>query len=123
MICPNCKHGNPPQKHRCANCNYGMAVMPKPAPTKPRYLGDTGTESHDEELARTFRCSRCRSSGGRVKRIATTGDGFSRLLDYQNHEFIVASCLFCGIVQMFDPEIIDAASSGWPILDVLTDLG
>ena len=58
-----------------------------------------------------------------MKRVAMTGSGLSRLLDYQNNEFIVVSCKFCGIVQMYDPEIVDSVSSGWPLLDLLTDFG
>jgi uncharacterized protein len=58
-----------------------------------------------------------------VKRIATTGAGFSRLFDVQNNEFIVVSCLFCGLIQMYDPKIVDSVSSGWPIVDFFLDMG
>lgn len=73
-------------------------------------------------LMRTYRCTNCRSYGAHVKRIATTGAGISRLMDWQCHEFIVASCLFCGLVQHFDPRIVDNSGRGWKILDFLFDL-
>ena len=120
MNCPNCKTTCTPESIRCDQCNYGLATAPKPKVSRPRHLGDTGKETRDEELARTFRCGNCRSIGGHVKRVAMTGAGFSRLLDYQNNEFIVVSCKYCGTVQMYDPKVVDSVSSGWPLLDLLT---
>jgi len=123
MVCPNCQNEDSTNPFRCAECGYGLAAKPKPPKTKPRYMGDKGVETRDEELARMFRCTNCRSHGGSVKRIATTGSGFSRMLDFQNNEFIVVSCSFCGLVQMYDPKVVDAVSVGWPIADLFTDLG
>ena len=123
MICKNCQTDNGDASFRCIKCNYGLACRPEPEKSKPRFIGDDGLETRDNQLARTFQCSNCRSHRGSVKRIATTGDGFSRLLDLQLEEFIVVSCTFCGLVQIYDPTIVDKVSVGWPILDLLTDLG
>ena len=124
MICKNCKNDNGTDAYRCVKCNYGLARRPEPEKSeKPRFLGDDGLETRDNQLARTFQCTNCRSHGGRVKRIATTGAGFSRLLDLQLNELIIVSCTFCGVVQIYDPEIVDKVSTGWPIIDLLTDLG
>jgi len=123
MKCPNCKIEVEQGAFRCEKCNYGIQTLPKPQETKPKFLGDTGVETRDAELARTFRCSNCRSCGGTVKRISTTGSGFSRLIDLQNNQFIVVSCAFCGVIQLYDPKVVDGASDGWPILDFLTNMG
>lgn len=87
------------------------------------HVGDPGRETKDAKLARTFVCSSCGSAGAKVKRITTTGAGFSRLLDLQNNEFVVAGCLFCGLVQLYDADLLDKTSTGWVMLDFLTDIG
>lgn len=109
MKCPYCQKLNSERAFRCDECDYGLAMKPKPKVTKARYLGDTGHETLDEELARTYRCGNCRSVGGRAKRSRLEGASFAS----SSSELIVVSCLFCGIVQMYDPEIVDHVESGW----------
>ena len=36
------------------------------------------------------------------------------------NEFIVVSCSFCGLIQLYDPTIVDRVSKGWVFLDFLT---
>lgn len=122
MNCPNCKIENVKHAYRCSGCNYGLAARPHAAHRKPRYLGDDGKETRDEALGRTFRCTNCRSHGGTVKRIATTGAGASRVFDFQLNEFLVVSCSFCGLVQMYDARVLDSCSTGWRIVDFLSCL-
>lgn len=76
-------------------------------------------ETKAEELGRTYRCANCRSYGGQVKQIAATGTGVSRMIDFQFNEFIVVSCSFCGLVQMYDANIVGGNANGWRILDFL----
>jgi uncharacterized protein len=121
MECPNCKTNLAESDYQCKLCNYGVRSRPKRKSTAPRYIGDKTGETHDEKLARTYQCTSCRSHGGKVKRIAATGGGISRLLDWQINEFIIASCNFCGLVQMFDPDVIDKSATGWKIIDFLID--
>ena len=123
MICKNCKTENDTNAYRCNDCDYGLARRPEPEKSKPRFLGDDGLETRDDQLARTFQCTNCRSHGGSVKRISATGVGLSRVLDLQLTELIVVSCTFCGLVQIYDPKIVDKVSTGWPIVDFFTDFG
>ncbi len=128
MQCPACKTELAETQYRCPTCNYGSAPAPEPQPYtgKPRYLGERcdgkASETYDAKLARLYRCDRCRSYGAQVRRIATTGAGITRLMDWQCYEFIVASCIYCGLIQHYDPSIVDKSSNGWKSLDFLFDL-
>ena len=75
--------------------------------------------SLDQELARRFVCAKCRSRGGHVKRIATTGTGLSRLLDFQHNKFIAVSCANCGYTEFFNPRVLERRGVGTDILDLL----
>ncbi|MFN3152062.1 zinc ribbon domain-containing protein [Bremerella sp.] len=123
MECPACKTNVDGQRHRCHRCNYGIRPVAAPSGRRPpRYIGDKGHEGFDATLARTYRCTSCRSYGANVKRIATTGAGITRAMNWQCHEFIVASCHYCGLVQHFDPSVVDQSHGGWKALDFLFEI-
>ncbi len=75
--------------------------------------------SADEMLAAKFVCPKCKSSGGRAKRIAMTGTGFSRFFDIQHNRFITVSCQHCGYTEMYNPQIIEGKSGLGDILDFI----
>ena len=75
--------------------------------------------SLDDDLARRFRCSKCRHQGAQVKRFAATGTGFSKLFDIQHNKFIAVSCNHCGFTEMYNPQILEGKNVGSDILDVL----
>ncbi|PQO46024.1 zinc ribbon domain-containing protein [Blastopirellula marina] len=122
MQCPACKNKIPEIQCRCSKCNYGVRPLPAPNKQTPQYIGDAGNESFDHRLGRTYRCNSCRSHGGKIKRISASGAGPSRMPNSQYHTFIVVSCLYCGLIQQFDPWILSEESGGWKNLDFLSDL-
>lgn len=123
MECPACKEVNADTRFRCDYCNYGIRPVPTPSSKRPpRYIGDKGEEGFDATLARTYRCTNCHSHGANVRRIATTGAGITRLMDWQCNEFIVASCHYCGLIQQFDPRVVDKTHGGWKTLDFLFEI-
>lgn len=123
MECPACKKVNSNKRFRCDHCDYGMRLVPAPSGRRPpRYIGDKGHEGFEAELARTYRCTNCRSYGANVRRIATTGAGFTRILNWQCHEFIVASCHYCGLIQQFNPRVVDKTNMGWKSLDFIFEI-
>ncbi|MDF2501991.1 MAG: Protein of unknown function nucleic-acid-binding, Zn-ribbon domain protein [Anaerosporomusa subterranea] len=73
----------------------------------------------DEQIRARFVCCKCKSKNARVKRISTTGDGFSRLMNFQNNVFLVVSCCNCGYVELYDPVILENKSDRWAIFDLL----
>ena len=75
--------------------------------------------SLDDDLARRFRCVKCKHQGGHVKRFAATGTGLSRMFDIQHNKFIAVSCAHCGFTEIYNPQILEGKSVGSDILDVL----
>ncbi|MEO0814042.1 MAG: zinc ribbon domain-containing protein [Myxococcota bacterium] len=105
----------------CGNCGYGLRPRPRAPFVKPRYVGDVGDEDRDVRLERLYRCSDCGSHGGRLRRIATTGDGLSRALDFQLHQFVAIACNHCGVVKWYDSEVIEGRSNPRAFVDALFD--
>jgi len=132
MDCPACGRNVPDDRLRCLVCNFGVRTSLAVRDGKPPYPGvdswgdstirDSKSPRFDDELAVTYRCDRCRSYGAKVKRIASTGSGVTRILNWQLHEFIVASCLYCGLVQQFDASIVDRERKAWKLADLFFNI-
>ncbi len=73
----------------------------------------------DEQLAARFRCPKCRHAGGKAKRFAATGTGFSRLLDLQHQRYVAVSCLHCGFTEVYDPSVLEGQSRLGDVLDLI----
>jgi hypothetical protein len=73
----------------------------------------------DEQLAARFVCAKCRTVGGRVKRIAATGTGISRLFDVQHNRFIAVSCTNCGFSELYDLAVLRGREDVTDVLDIL----
>lgn len=71
-------------------------------------------------LAERFVCAKCGASGAKVKKLAMTGTGLSRLLDLQYNHFAFASCQQCGFTEVYDLKTLSGRmGQGMNILDVL----
>ena len=73
----------------------------------------------EDQFANRFKCAKCHSTGARVKRIATTGRGLSKLLDIQHNQFLMVSCGHCGYTEVYNPEILEGKRHVGSILDFL----
>ncbi len=73
----------------------------------------------NNEVATRFVCQKCEAQGAEVKRIATTGTGISKLMNWQSNTFIAASCKNCGYTEMYNPEMLERRRHGMDILDAL----
>ena len=77
------------------------------------------TVDFETEMARKFRCPKCKNRGASVKRFAATGTGLSRLLDFQHNEFIAVSCTRCTFTELYNPQIVESKASLMNVLDAL----
>lgn len=71
-------------------------------------------------LTDRFVCSKCGGNGARVKKLAMSGTGLSRLMDLQYNKYAFASCVACGYTEVYDLRILSGKlGQGMDILDVL----
>jgi predicted nucleic-acid-binding Zn-ribbon protein len=71
-------------------------------------------------ISERFICPKCKGAGADVQSLAMTGTGLSRLLDFQRHRYVFASCLRCGYTEVFNARIIDdSRNRGMDVLDIL----
>ena len=73
----------------------------------------------EDQFAVRFVCDKCKRSGAKVKRIAATGTGLSKLLDIQHNQFIAVSCKNCGYTEIYNPDMLEEKSHLGTILDIL----
>ena len=82
--------------------------------------GDEGTMDAERLLAERFKCAKCGSYGARVRKLAMTGTGLSRLFNLQYNHFAFVSCEQCGFTEVYDLKILSGKMGrGMNILDVL----
>jgi len=73
----------------------------------PIGTGDLPWATVEEKLRGKFRCVKCGNGEVTFKRIATTGTGFSRLVDLQHNYYLSVTCTQCGFVEFYDLDTIE----------------
>ena len=74
-----------------------------------------------EEETNTFRwrCPKCGSTDYRKGKVAMTGAGLSRLVDWQSHEFITITCNNCGYTEFYSADVVGGSDELMKILDLI----
>ena len=65
-----------------------------------------------------YACAKCGSTECETGAIRTTGSGFSRFLNLQNHKFAFVACAACGYTDLYK---VDGSGKFGTIADVLTN--
>ncbi|KRE59958.1 hypothetical protein ASL11_25920 [Paenibacillus sp. Soil750] len=77
--------------------------------------------SLEERISNQYKCCKCQHKECHIKEIAMTGTGLSKMFDIQHHHFLAVSCLHCGYVEMYDPNVLQNKKAGslGTILDII----
>lgn len=70
---------------------------------------------HDDiaaEIMESYECRKCGHDQCHVKEVAMTGTGLSKLFDIQYNHYLFVSCLQCGSVDIYDPNVLKARKVG-----------
>lgn len=73
----------------------------------------------ESAIGERFVCAKCRHQEVYIKRIATTGTGFSRMFDIEHNVFLACSCTRCGYTELYNPEILEGKDNLGTILDLI----
>ena len=121
MLCPNCNENNTEDVSNCEQCGFGIRPKQNRKRSSPRYLGDKGEdrESKDELFARGLQCPCCKSYGANRRRITVTGNGISRLLNFQRIEYLVTTCQFCKLTLLHECNTDELPMSKWYIFELM----
>ncbi len=115
--CPGCGQSVDDDSVRCHRCGYGLrAELEGPTPRAPhRTLFASEDPACEDRLSREFRCPHCRSFGAVVRKVSFMGLTDLRWIGTS----AVATCRFCGALQMFDLEAFKASPGvRWDLIDV-----
>ena len=116
-ICTNCNEQLEGNFGSCWQC--GTYQDGKPPAEGFRREKEQKIETLDSEFIARFKCIKCSHVEARVKRVATTGTGLSKLTDIQHNSFIAVSCENCGYTEFFNPEVLEGKKYFGTIMDVL----
>ena len=81
--------------------------------------GSNSRREIEEQFKAKFLCRKCGKKDALTKRIATTGDGLSRIFDLQLYEFLAISCKNCGLSEIYDFEIIESKDDLTTFIDLI----
>ena len=116
-VCSNCNEQLEDQFDSCWKCGTARDGTPPPDDFLKEKLIKRRTL--DSDIQDRFKCQKCNHKAARVRRIATTGTGLSKLFDIQHNTFIVVSCENCGYTELFNPEILEGKAHFGTIMDIL----
>lgn len=127
MECPWCNHEVEIVKGRCPHCRNKLhEVTDEDFSTDALVtLMENTTEIEElsiiEVIEDRFKCSKCKETDCGIKEVAMTGTGLSKLFDIQHNHYLFVSCLNCGFVEIYDPNVLEGKKTGklGSIMDVL----
>jgi predicted nucleic-acid-binding Zn-ribbon protein len=77
----------------------------------------------EEEIGRRFRCAKCGNASGTIRRFTASGAGLSRLIDWQNQQYLAVVCGRCGYTEVYDAETLGEKDDTMSILDLIFGVG
>ncbi|MCR8656629.1 zinc ribbon domain-containing protein [Paenibacillus endoradicis] len=92
--------------------------------SEPLHYPDTHYDNNPsvvDTINDNFKCAKCQCDDCRVKEVAMTGTGLSKLLDIQHNHFLFVSCNHCGFVEIYDPSVLRGKNAGTlgTVMDIL----
>lgn len=75
----------------------------------------------EQTIINNYRCSKCGNADCRVREVAMSGTGLSKIFDIEHNHFLFVSCTHCGFVEVYDPDVLRGHKSGTlgTIMDIL----
>jgi uncharacterized protein len=74
----------------------------------------------EDAIKSKFKCQKCSHTACHTKELAMTGSGLSKLLDIQHNHFLFVSCMNCGYVEVYNPNVLEGKKGQLSsVLDVL----
>ncbi|MBN1893506.1 hypothetical protein JW906_03380 [bacterium] len=73
----------------------------------------------EQKLETAFICTKCKSRGGNVEKLAMSGTGISRLMEIQSYRYAFVSCNNCGYTEVYNLKKLEGKDKLGNILEIL----
>ncbi|WP_420330186.1 zinc ribbon domain-containing protein [Paenibacillus contaminans] len=125
--CPWCSKQVRLQEHICPACKHEVlpehldAALKEADPESAEWEEQDQDMSLEEMITNRFTCSKCRQNECKIKEVAMSGTGISKIFDIEHNHYIFVSCMNCGYVEVYDPDIWYGKKTGklGTVMDVL----
>lgn len=99
QVCPECKHEVLPE--------HLDTLITTQDSVQLEYEVDKNDLSIEDRIANQFKCSKCGHDECDINEVAMNGTGLSKIFDIEYHHFLYVSCMQCGIVEIYNPNILN----------------
>jgi predicted nucleic-acid-binding Zn-ribbon protein len=98
-VCPECKHEVLPEHLDTAITSQDSDQLE---------YGVIKTDlSIEDIIADQFKCSKCNHNECEINETAMNGTGLSKIFDIEYLHYLFVSCLQCGFVEIYNPNIFN----------------
>ena len=101
-ICPECKH-------EVLLDHTGDIIFEE---IEENQQHDYSEGSIEDVIIDRFKCAKCGHMDCEIKELAMTSTGLSKIFDIQYNHYLFVSCLDCGYVEIFNPDILGNKKRG-----------
>ncbi|MBD2869902.1 zinc ribbon domain-containing protein [Paenibacillus arenilitoris] len=116
--CPWCGSRIVPVDEICPACRHEILPEHLSPSSESDVNGSSASEYEQDErdieamIASRFACAKCGHDECDIQETAMTGAGLSKLFDIQHHHYLFVSCLRCGFVEIYNPNILRGKKTG-----------
>ena|SRR5690242_14866859 len=116
IVCPYCDNEVEIENGKCPVCENKLHDV-----TDEDFTENFSEMSVTEIIEHNFKCAKCKSNGCNIKEVSMTGAGLSKLFDIEHNHYLFVSCLSCGFVEVYDPDVLHGQKAGriGTIMDIL----
>ncbi|WP_422660928.1 zinc ribbon domain-containing protein [Paenibacillus sp. EC2-1] len=101
-ICPECRMEVLPE-----HLNAYIEIGDDKEPVSTEVLNEDYVElSIEERIEHRFNCVTCGGTVCEIQEVAMSGTGLNKVLDIDYNHYLFVSCLNCGIVVVYNPDIL-----------------
>lgn len=112
QVCPECKTEVLPE-HLMGSNGETTALEAEEA--------DTADLDIETVITNEFKCSKCGHDECITDEVTMSGTGISKIMDINYHHFLFVSCMHCGFVETYNPDVLRGYKSGKlsTVMDIL----
>lgn len=105
-VCPECKTEVLPEH---LNAVINVDENDQPVLTDESYADELSIE---DRIENRFKCATCGGNECEIQEVAMSGTGLSKVFDIDYNHYLFVSCMTCGIVVVYNPDVLRGHKSG-----------
>ena len=106
-VCPECKTEVLPE-----HLSYAAEINDSTGSFKVDETDVAEELSIEDRIESRFKCATCGGEDCSIQEVAMSGAGLSKVFDIDYNHYLFVSCLTCGVVVVYNPDVLRGQKSG-----------